>query len=85
MPDERKEFEELTIKFGKGLWAKIPAEGHTTVTKPERTDGVDGEIVWENRKDGRQSQRTAGRSIKKKRQCGLPRYISYRGNATASA
>ena len=97
MPDERKEFEELTIKFGKGLvedftgkdgkaykrilipnndpadhspwasfvlpakavhenqygkglWAKIPAEGHTTVTKPERTEGVDGEIVWENRK-----------------------------------
>ena len=51
MPDERKEFEELTIKFGKGLWAKIPAEGHTTVTNPERTDGVDGEIVWENRKE----------------------------------
>ncbi|MBR2853755.1 MAG: hypothetical protein IKE81_05460 [Clostridia bacterium] len=98
MPDERKEFEELTIKFGKGLaedftgkdgkaykrilipntdpadhspwasfvlpakavhenqygkglWAKIPAEGHTTVTKPERTDGIDGEIVWENRKE----------------------------------
>ena len=92
MPDERKEFEELTIKFGKGLaedftgkdgkaykrilipntdpadhspwasfvlpakavhenqygkglWAKIPAEGHTTVTKPERTDGIDGEII----------------------------------------
>ena len=38
-------------QFGKGLWAKIPAEGHTTVTKPERTDGVDGEIVWENRKE----------------------------------
>ena len=98
MPDERKEFEELTIKFGKGLvedftgkdgkaykrilipnndpadhspwasfvlpakavhenqygkglWAKIPAEGHTTVTKPERTDGIDGEIIWENRKE----------------------------------
>ena len=93
MPDEKKQFEELTIKFGKGLaedftgkdgkaykrilipnadpadhspwasfvlpakavhenqygkglWAKIPAEGHTTVTKPERTDGIDGEIVW---------------------------------------
>ena len=98
MPDEKKNFEELTIKFGKGLaedftgkdgtaykrilipnrdpddhspwasfvlpakavhenqfgkglWAKIPAEGHTTVTKPERTDGVDGEIIWENRKE----------------------------------
>ncbi len=37
-------------QYGKGLWAKIPAEGHTTVTKPERTDGIDGEIVWENRK-----------------------------------
>ena len=30
---------------------KIPAEGHTTVTKPERTEDVDGEIVWENRKE----------------------------------
>ena len=38
-------------QYGKGLWAKIPAEGHTTVTKPERTDGIDGEIVWENRKE----------------------------------
>ena len=38
-------------QYGKGLWAKIPAEGHTTVTKPERTEGVDGEIVWENRKE----------------------------------
>ena len=171
MPDERKEFEELTIKFGKGLaedftgkdgkaykrilipntdpadhsfwasfvlpakavhenqygkglWAKIPAEGHTTVTKPERTDGIDGEIIWENRKesipnaelkemveayktrspktreggsresarenwilsqrkprqssplkDGRQSRRTAGRSIEKKAVVRLP-YIT---------
>ena len=38
-------------QYGKGLWAKIPAEGHTTVTKPERTDGIDGEIIWENRKE----------------------------------
>lgn len=98
MPDEKKKFEELTIKFGKGLaedftgkdgkaykrilipnadpadhspwasfvlpaksvhenqfgkglWAKIPPKGHTTVTKPERTDGVDCEIVWENQKE----------------------------------
>lgn len=98
MSDERKDFEELTIKFGKGLaepftgkdgkefmrilipntdpadhspwasfvlpakavhenrfgkglWAKIPAEGSTTVTRPERTDGIGGEIVWENRKE----------------------------------
>lgn len=37
-------------QFGNGLWAKIPAEGHTTVTKPEHIEGFDGEVIWENRK-----------------------------------
>ncbi|MCR4752424.1 MAG: hypothetical protein K5852_09035 [Eubacterium sp.] len=37
-------------QYGKGLWAKIPADGHTVITKAERTDGVDGEAVWENRR-----------------------------------
>lgn len=37
-------------QFGKGLWAKITADGSTTVTKPERAEGADGGIVWENRK-----------------------------------
>ena len=37
-------------QFGKGLWAKIPADGHTTVTKPERLEGFGGETIWDNRK-----------------------------------
>ena len=37
-------------QFGKGLWAKILADAHTTVTKPERIEGFDGEVAWENRK-----------------------------------
>ena len=37
-------------QYGKGLWAKIPAEGHTTVTKPERIEDFDGQVIWDNRK-----------------------------------
>jgi len=38
-------------QFGKGLWAKIPADGHTTVTKPERVGTrEDGKGIWEDRK-----------------------------------
>ena len=37
-------------QYGKGLWAKIPADGETTVTWPERHEGADGKVVWEDRK-----------------------------------
>lgn len=34
-------------KFGKGLWAKIPADGKTTVTKPELTgQDENGKNIW---------------------------------------
>lgn len=34
-------------KFGKGLWAKIPADGTTTVTKPELTgQDENGKNIW---------------------------------------
>ena len=36
-------------QYGSGLWAKIPADGQTTVTKPERAVNDDGEKVWVNR------------------------------------
>ena len=37
-------------KFGKGMWAKIPAEGHTTVSRPFLA-GQDetGRNIWEKR------------------------------------
>ena len=35
-------------QYGKGLWAKIPAEGTTTVTKSVLTEGKDGKRIWEN-------------------------------------
>ena len=37
-------------KFGKGMWAKIPAEGHTTVARPFLA-GQDetGRNIWEKR------------------------------------
>ena len=97
MPEEKKQFEELTIKFGKGLaedftgkdgtaykrilipntdpadhspwasfvlpakavhenqygkglWAKIPADGTTTVTKAVQVGEQDGKRIWENQK-----------------------------------
>ena len=37
-------------QFGKGLWAKIPAEGNTTVTKSVLTEGNDGKRSWENQR-----------------------------------
>lgn len=36
-------------QYGNGLWAKIPADSQTTVTKPERSVNDDGEKVWVNR------------------------------------
>jgi len=37
-------------KYGKGLWAKIPADGTTTVTKAVQVGVQDGKRVWENQK-----------------------------------
>ena len=34
-------------QYGKGLWAKIPADGHTTLTKPYLAgQGEDGKNIW---------------------------------------
>ena len=38
-------------QYGKGLWAKIPAEGHTVVTKSERITGSDGSVIWNNQQN----------------------------------
>ena len=35
-------------QYGKGLWAKIPADGTTTVTKPRLAGEKDGKNIWEN-------------------------------------
>lgn len=35
-------------QYGKGLWAKIPADGTTTVTKPVQVGEQDGKRIWEN-------------------------------------
>jgi len=37
-------------KYGKGLWAKIPADGTTTVTKPVQVGETDGKRIWEDQK-----------------------------------
>ena len=37
-------------KYGKGLWAKIPADGTTTVTKAVQVGEQDGKRIWENQK-----------------------------------
>ena len=37
-------------KYGKGLWAKIPADGTTTVTKAVQVGEQDGKQIWENQK-----------------------------------
>jgi len=37
-------------QYGKGLWAKIPAEGTTTVTKAVQVGEQDGKRIWENQK-----------------------------------
>ena len=36
-------------QYGKGLWAKLPAEGATSVTKPTE-NGLDdkGRTIWQN-------------------------------------
>ena len=35
-------------QYGKGLWAKVPADGTTTVTKPYLAGEKDGKNIWEN-------------------------------------
>lgn len=37
-------------QYGKGLWAKIPADGNITVTKPVLAGEKDGKNIWENEK-----------------------------------
>ena len=37
-------------KYGKGLWAKIPADGTTTITKAVQVGEQDGKRIWENQK-----------------------------------
>ena len=38
-------------KFGKGMWVKLPAEGHTTVRKDHCIgEGADGKKIWETDK-----------------------------------
>jgi hypothetical protein len=35
-------------KYGKGLWAKLPADSYTTVTKPYEAQTGDGRTEWIN-------------------------------------
>ena len=44
------EVEELSIKFGKGLWAKLPVDGHVTVSKSVAAGVENGKTVWNNEK-----------------------------------
>ena len=37
-------------QYGKGLWAKIPAEGKTTVTKSVLIGEQDGKRIWDNQR-----------------------------------
>ena len=37
-------------RYGKGLWAKIPAGGTTTVTKAVQVGEQEGKRIWENQK-----------------------------------
>lgn len=40
-------------QFGKGVWIKIPEQGRTTLTKPEKTDQIDektGKNIWKDTK-----------------------------------
>ena len=38
-------------KFGKGMWMKLPADGHTTVRKDHCVgEGADGKKIWETEK-----------------------------------
>lgn len=37
-------------RYGKGLWAKIPAEGTTTVTRAVQVGEKEGKRIWENQK-----------------------------------
>ncbi|MBR3166779.1 MAG: JAB domain-containing protein [Lachnospiraceae bacterium] len=48
--ENRAEIEELSIKFGKGLWVKLPSGAHITVTKPVAVGVENGKTVWNNEK-----------------------------------
>ena len=38
-------------KFGKGMWVKLPADGHTTVRKDHCIgEGADGKKIWDTEK-----------------------------------
>ena len=37
-------------RFGKGMWAKIPADGHTTVWRSVLTGEADGKKQWDTEK-----------------------------------
>ncbi len=38
-------------QFGKGMWMKLPADGHTTVRKDHCVgEGADGKKIWETEK-----------------------------------
>lgn len=37
-------------QYGKGLWAKVPADGTTTITKPHLAGQKDGKNIWEDEK-----------------------------------
>ena len=38
-------------QYGKGLWVKIPADGHTTLTKPYLAgQSEDGKNIWKDEK-----------------------------------
>lgn len=34
-------------QFGKGMWAKLPADGHTTLRRAVKSIGEDGKPVWD--------------------------------------
>ena len=34
-------------QFGKGVWAKIPADGRTTLTVSRRVEAADGSTAWQ--------------------------------------
>lgn len=37
-------------QYGKGLWAKIPADGTTTITKPFLAGQEEGKNIWKDEK-----------------------------------
>ena len=47
-------------QYGKGLWAKIPTDGTTTVTKPYLAGEKDGKNIWENERKAVSNQELKG-------------------------